>query len=156
MPADVTKIFSLGNGALTVEFGREIAVRLNEKAIALARLLDMHPFEGYIEAVPAYASTTVFFDVPRVRRAFDSEATAFDSVRRVVESRLTTMDVTGGQATRTIEIPVDFTEAAAPDLSTVAELNGLSEQEVIEIFLASDYRVYMLGFLPGFAYMGEL
>ncbi|HEX8638388.1 MAG TPA: 5-oxoprolinase subunit PxpB, partial [Pyrinomonadaceae bacterium] len=57
---------------------------------------------------------------------------------------------------RLVEIPVYFDDESAPDLRFVAETNNLSPNEVIEIFTSQIYRVYMLGFLPGFAYMGEI
>ena len=57
---------------------------------------------------------------------------------------------------RLIEIPVDFGEEFAPDLDFVASINNLAPEKVIEIFTTQTYRVYMLGFLPGFAYMGEV
>ena len=59
---DPPKILPLGESALVVEFGRVISKELNEKAIALADLLDRDRFAGYIESLPAYSSTTVFFE----------------------------------------------------------------------------------------------
>lgn len=155
-PSDVQKIFPLGNGALTVEFGREISVELNERAITLAKYLNANPFDGYIESVPAYVSTTVFFDVPRVRGSFGDSPTAFEKIRRLVESILPKLGSTQDIEHRRIEIPVSFASDDAPDLPIVAKIHGITTQEVIEIFTAAEYRVYMLGFLPGFAYMGEV
>jgi len=153
---EIPRIFPLGNGALTVEFGRDLSVSLNESAIALANYFDANPFAGYIESAPAYASTTIFFDVPLVRRSCPDYQTAFDAVKHMVESILPMCDIATTVEGRHVEIPVRFTEVAGPDLSIVAEFSGLTEQKVVDLFLSVDYRVYMIGFLPGFPYMGEV
>ena len=153
---EIPRIFPLGNGALTVEFGRELSVALNESAIALANYFDANPFPGYIECAPAYASTTIFFNVPLVRRSHPEYRTAFDAVKELVESILPIYEIAPTVEGRRVEIPVRFTEEAGPDLSIVAEANGLTEQSVVDLFLSVDYRVYMIGFLPGFPYMGEV
>jgi inhibitor of KinA len=150
------RIFPLGNGALTVEFGRSISIELNERAIALANYFDSEPFEGFVESAPAYASTTIFFDVAKVRQAPGNFVTAFDAVKDIVESVLPTL---GGRATvsgRPIEIPLSFAADDGPDLAIVAKFRNLTIERVIEIFTATEYRVFMIGFLPGFAYMGTV
>jgi inhibitor of KinA len=150
------KIYPLGENALTIEFGREISAELNEKVIKLAAAVEKHGFEGFIECVPAYASLTIFFDPLRVRKHLPDYPNAFAAVRNFVDNALERLAANARTAARTVEIPVSFAAEFAPDLGFVAELNGLRPAEVIEIFLSRTYRVFMLGFLPGFAYMGEL
>ena len=154
--SDPYRIFSLGDSALTVEFGNEISVELNERAIALSNYLESHPFPGFIETVPAYASTTVFYEIGGVRSSFPAADTAFSTVQAIVEDALKRIATTEPSAPRTVEIPVCFDPDAALDLEYVAERSDLSTQEVIDVFLSRTYRVFMLGFLPGFTYMAEV
>ena len=156
MDVDGVNIFPLGTGALTVEFGREISVELNRKAIALAEYFAASPFEGYIESVPAYASTSIFFDVPTVRRAFEGYVTAFDAVATIVNTILPLLNAAEDDNGRPVEISVSFSKEDALDLKLVADVANLDVSDVIEIFTAATYRVFMIGFLPGFAYMGEV
>jgi len=154
--SDDYRIFSLGDSALTVEFGNEISIDLNERAIALSDHFETHPFPGFIETVPAYASTTIFFDIARVRSAFPGSETAFESVSAVAEDALGQIGRAESKVSRTIEIPVRFGAESALDIEYVAESHGLSVEEVIDIFTSRTYRVFMLGFLPGFTYMAEV
>jgi inhibitor of KinA len=150
------KIFPLGEGALSAEFGNEISVALNDEVLRLAAACEQKTFPGFVEIVPAYSSLTVFYDVFTVRKNFPEFATAFDAVKNFIEDSLRNAAATPPKSARTIEIPVSFDAEFAPDLETVAARNGLTEEEVIEIFLDKTYRVFMLGFLPGFSYMGEV
>lgn len=150
------KFFPLGESALTVEFGKVIVEDLNRRAIALADHFQANPFPGFVETVPAYVSTTIFYDPGEVRRHFEQFETAFDVVRSLVENSLGSLDVNDIGDHRLIEIPVSFDSKSALDLAFVANAAGFSEDEVIDIFTTATYRVYMLGFLPGFAYMGKV
>lgn len=151
------RIFPLGDAALTVEFGTGISIELNKKALGLARYFDQNPFPGFVEAVPAYSSTTLFYDLIQVRKHNPQFATAFAAVKDLAAAAINAREV--GAALKDgpeIEIPVDFGKAAAPDLEFVAGQHSLSIEQVIDIFTSTTYRVFMLGFLPGFAYMGEV
>jgi inhibitor of KinA len=146
----------LGESALVVEFGNEISVDTNSRAIALAKSLTVDPFIGFIEAVPAYTSTTVFFDVIKVRRENLQFKTGHDAVRNIVLAIAENVVATRYSSGSVVKIPTDFSVGSGPDLEHVAVTCGISVDEVIEIFLARTYRVFMIGFLPGFAYMGEV
>jgi inhibitor of KinA len=154
--SDTIRIFPLGDSALTVEFGNVISPDLNAKAIALANVLLENSFPGFIEAVPAYASTTIFYDLVRVRKEFPNFQTAFEAVKYLASSLMDKVGEGTTAAFRTIELPVRFDPDSAPDLDLVAEKSGMAADEVIKIFTSKTYRVYMLGFLPGFTYMGEV
>lgn len=156
MPADAPKIVPLGDNALVVEFGREISVELNQKAIGFANHLDKSPFAGYIESVPAYASAAVFYDTGLVRDGFSGEECAFDKVAKRVRSILAELDATDNSENRLVEIPVSFANEDAVDLAAISNEAKLTPNQVIEIFTSIEYRVFMLGFLPGFTYMGEV
>ena len=154
--SDGYRIFPLGDSALTVEFGNEISVKFNERAIALSDYFEFHPFPGFIETVPAYASTTIFFDIARVTAAFPDARTAWDAVRLLAENALTHTQDLAVRETRTVEIPIHFDRESALDLDYVAESHSLKPDDVIQIFTERTYRVFMLGFLPGFTYMAEV
>jgi len=150
------KNFPLGENALTIELGEEISEKLNRRILKLAKYFEQNKFEGFIEIVPAYASLTIFYDVFKVRKSHPAFPTAFEAVKNLAETGLRNLKEISENEPRLIEIPVSFDAEFALDLEFVAEINNLETREVIEIFTAKTYRVYMLGFLPGFAYMGEV
>lgn len=156
MTDESIRIFPLGDSALTVEFGNTISVDLNKRAITLADHFQQNPFPGFIESLPAYASTTIFYDMLEVRRAFAEFAMAFDAVKNLTAEAIRNLKSSQSETSRTIEIPVHFDDKHALDIDYVAEQNNLSRDKVIDIFTATTYRVFMLGFLPGFTYMGEV
>ena len=156
MKDEKIRIFPLGDSALTVEFGNSISQTVNQKAIALANHIEAGGFPGFIESVPAYSSTTIFCDLVGVRKNFSEFPTAFDAVKTIVEKALKTLVESDENDSRLVEIPVHFDAESGLDLAYVAETSGLTTDEVIEIFTTKTYRVFMLGFLPGFTYMGEV
>jgi inhibitor of KinA len=158
MRNEQTRIFPLGENALTIELANEISEPLNDRVLELFRHFERHPFPGFIESVPAYSSLTIFFDVFRVRAHFAGSDSAYEAVHRLANKAI---DEASGAAaaksgTNLIEVPVFFDDVSAPDMSSITEFSGLAREEVIDIFTSHVYRVYMLGFLPGFAYMGEV
>jgi inhibitor of KinA len=155
MHYDPPKIKPLGESAVVVEFGSEISEEINAQAIALAAYLDRDRFTGFIEAVPAYASTTVFFDVATVARSVDCGESISSFVESALNDSIAAMSVTTSSAREVIELPTDFGPTAGLDIDSVARHCQLRVNEVIETFTSETYRVFMIGFLPGFAYMGE-
>ncbi|HEX9962175.1 MAG TPA: 5-oxoprolinase subunit PxpB [Pyrinomonadaceae bacterium] len=149
------KIFPLGENALTIDFGNEISLELNNKVLRLAGFLAKNNFAGFIEIIPAYSSLTIFYDVFTVRKNFTDTPTAFEAVKVLLENALCNLSEIEPVAPRVVEIPVCFDAESALDLDWVAAENNLAREEVVEIFLEKTYRVFMLGFLPGFAYLGE-
>lgn len=152
----MTKIFALGESALTVELSDEISPRANDLVLALAYYFETNNFQGFIETVPAYSSLTIFYDAAIVRKNYNEFRSAFDAVKHLAENGLRDFTEIKKSEARIVEIPVCFDDEAALDLQFVAETAGISARRVIEIFTGRVYRVYMLGFLPGFAYMGEI
>ena len=150
------RIFPLGDAAVTIEFGKIISIRDNQTAIAVAEFFDLNPFPGYIESAPAYASTTIFYDVGVVRRTFTDSPSAFEAVLQLIISAVENLDNTPAPDGRIFDIPAVFDEQSGPDMANIARANHLSATQVIALFTAATYRVFMLGFLPGFAYMGEV
>ena len=146
----------LGESAVVVEFGNVISDDLNDRAIALTEALTSNPFSGFIEACPSYCSTTVFYDLITVRRSFTEYPTAFSAVESFVKNAALNLAIRRSENQPIFDVPVDFSSRHGLDLESVAVSCGLSVSDVIEIFTSPVYRVYMVGFLPGFAYMGEV
>ena len=150
------KIFPLGDAAAIIDFGNQISAETNDRVLSLAKYFDKNPFAGFVEIIPAYSSLTVFYDVFKVRRNNRNFETGFDFVYAEIEKALLETSENEQTGMRLIEIPVCFDTEFAPDLDFIAAEKNLSPEEIIEIFLAETYRVFMLGFLPGFAYLGEV
>ncbi len=150
------KIYPLGGSAIIFEFGSEISVEANLIAISLSNALLQEPFEGFVESVPAYASVTVFYDPRLASKLRKHGESCFDAVRSSVVDVLDKIRIEKEQTDEPIVIPVDFSPGCAPDLEFVADLNGIDTATVIEVFTAGVYRVFMLGFLPGFPYMASI
>jgi len=150
------KFLPLGDNALTIEFGNTISKELNDQAVNLFHYFEKNRFAGMIETVPSYSSLTIFYDVIKVRKTLTEYPTAFETVRHFAEDAIHSGQNLPKYETRLIEIPVAFSGELALDLDFVASINNLTAEKVVEIFTAQTYRVYMLGFLPAFPYMGEV
>jgi len=151
------KIFSLDETALTIDFGGAVSFAVNDRICALAEFIAQNPFRGLREIVPAFNSLTIFYDVREVRRAFPKFETAFAAVKNHVEQCVTEIaDFGADKPKRLVEIPVCYDAEFAPDLNFVAAHNNIVPEEVIKIHTSRAYRVFMLGFLPGFPYLGEI
>ena len=145
--ASYPRILPAGDTALTVEFGDEIAPEIHDRVLAFASRVPALNIAGIIEVVPTYRSVTVYadslqVDVSRLMDRLASEArnlTAFES----------------GQG-RCVEIPVLYGGEFGPDLTAVAAFAGRPMEEVIALHTSVTYRCYMLGFSPGFPYLGRV
>lgn len=154
-PAFPYHIFSLDDTAMTVHFGNRIDEQINREVIARFHQLVKDPFPGMIEAVPAYSSYTVYYDSLSVRRTNPARP-AFETVRSELEKRLRTASGYEQEEGKLFEIPVCYEAEFAPDIHYLAAEKKISVEEVIQIHTATVYKVYMLGFVPGFPYMGEV
>lgn len=136
-----------GDAALVVEFGDRIDEAINRRVHVLAHLLAQDPTPGLGEAVPTYRSVLVHYDPLQL---------GGDDIARLVEERLQRVEEAPLPQPRTVEIPTVYGGEFGPDLEFVAEHNGLDVEEVIRFHSSVDYLVYMLGFTPGFPYMGGM
>ncbi|NJE53819.1 5-oxoprolinase subunit PxpB [Thermococcus sp. 21S9] len=134
----------LGDSALLVSFGEVIDEETNDRVHALARAIEKADFEWLVEVVPAYSSLAVIYE---------PELIDFEGVKRAIQGLEFSAEKFKG---RLVEIPVLYGGKYGPDLEFVAQYNGLTPEEVIEIHSKPVYRVYFLGFLPGFAYLGGM
>lgn len=159
-PVNGTRIFPLSENALTVDFGNRIDVTLNRQVLVLAEAIDRQPFAGLAELVPAYGSLTVFYDVWTVRKDNPTFPTAWAAMQAKVETYLADCKNYSFDdkivSPRIIKLPVCYNLESGWDWDDVCRHTGLSREEVIRRHTAATYRVYMMGFLPGFAYLGGL
>lgn len=139
-------VTKLGDSAVNVEFANVISVTVNHQVQALSWLLDREQITGFIEWIVTYRSLTLFYD-PLVL--------SFEEVRTTLY-HLSLDQVLDQNKGRRISIPVCYDEAYGPDLRDLSAATGLSIETVIALHTEPDYPVYMLGFLPGFAYLGGL
>lgn len=150
------RIFPLGDSALTIDFGNIIDEDVNKWVFASFHQLQQDPQHGIIELIPAYSSLTVCYDIVTVKKRVHSGKTVFESIKEWVEDKLHQPFSFEEIVPVEIKIPVCYAAEFAPDIEQLARTKGLTPQEVIEIHTWKSYKVYMLGFLPGFAYMGEV
>ncbi len=147
------KIFPLSDSAITIDFGNVIDEKINDIVMQLYQSCTKNAFVGMKEAMPAYASLTIFYDVFSVRKNYILYKSAYAFVEDFLIKSYENIGEAESYLKRIIEIPVIYD---GDDLSYVADYHQISEAQVIKLHTAPTYRVYMMGFLPGFAYMGGL
>ncbi|SEP85685.1 5-oxoprolinase subunit PxpB [Piscibacillus halophilus] len=138
------KVYPLNNQTITISFGENINSIINQKVQAYYRLLLEKSYDFIVDLVPTYTNVTVFFDSSRID---------FKSVKTKLIELTNQIELEDHQSVRVITIPVYYN---GEDLTRVAEHNGLSEEEVVHYHSSRKYLVYMIGFLPGFPYLGGL
>jgi inhibitor of KinA len=149
------RVFPLGDSAITLDFGNVIDETINRKVIDLFHSLKKEPLPGMIEIVPAYSSLTVYYDVCQLRKSVSSDKTVSEWMIDQLEKRIQLPLLQNNSLSRLIKIPVCYEKDFALDIEEIAKEKNIPVDEVISIHTSKTYRVYMLGFLPGFPYMGE-
>jgi len=141
------RIVPAGESALIVEFEDRIDPAVNARAIALAGSVQAAGFPGVRDVVPTFRSVAVYFDPLHVN---------YDALIEHVEEAVKTTSRAACDEAVPIRIPVCYGEEFGPDLAGVAAFAGVSEDEVVRIHSEAIYRVFMLGFVAGFAYLGSV
>jgi KipI family sensor histidine kinase inhibitor len=132
-----------GECAAVIELGNAIAPELSARVLALDRALLSNPFPGYLEAIPTYRSLLVFFDPLRA---------SLDSIREHVSALPGSKKTEASSSSSIKEVPAVYD---GEDLEDVARRIGASVEDVVRLHAEREYLVYMVGFTPGFAYMGS-
>lgn len=133
-----------------IDFGQAINVQTNRLILNWKKTIEKNPFRGFIEAIPAYTTLTVFYNPIEVGTDFPY---------RTVKNELQQLDVPLPQKqthTKTVDIPVCYEKTFALDIDIVAEHNRLTVNEVIDLHSKPLYDVYFLGFSPGFPFLGGM
>jgi len=133
--------------SLLITFGAEISLTAHQQVMKLLRLLQSEPVASVRNLHPAYCSLLVKFDGLRI---------SHDEVEAILREYLARLEEVQLPEPRKVEIPVCYGGEHGPDLADVCALHGMAAEEVVELHASVEYLVYFLGFVPGFAYLGEL
>lgn len=155
---EIEKIKVLSERSILVYFGDVINEETHEKIQLAVALLNEQPVEGMAEIVCGYTNICVHYEPRKIKKsvqAFEGK-TISEKVISYLKYTLQGNSSIKQAASRVVEIPVLYGGEYGPDLAYVAEFNNLTPQEVIEIHTSRDYLVYMLGFAPGFPFLGGL
>lgn len=137
----------VGDAAILVELTREIDPAINRRVRNLWTALETEAIDGVEEIVPGYCSLLVYYDASVVRA--EPLITAIETV----VDKLTDIEL---PPPKVYHLPVLYGGEVGPDLGFVAEENGLTPQDVIDIHTSREYLIYMIGFAPGFPYLGGM
>jgi inhibitor of KinA len=151
---DAPQLFPLGDAAVVMQFGESISPATHPAIQAFNAHLTQQPFTGLRECVPAFTTLTVYYDPWLVSE--QGHYSPYARVCEILRQRLLPAPAAPRAAATTVEIPVCYGGELGPDLEAVARHTGLTPAEVIARHTDPDYLVYMLGFAPGFPYLGGL
>jgi len=135
----------LGDSSILIQLGDAIDLALNARVHALSAFLQTSP--AVIETVPAYCTVLVHYD---------PLTTTYSQIKNLIEEKISLLDDSTHRPSRRLEIPVLYGGASGPDLEPVATTLALSPSELIRLHSEREYTVYMMGFTPGFPYLGIL
>lgn len=137
-----------GDTSLSAEFGNEISETINAQIRAFTIALEKSDISGIVELVPTYRSCMIHYD---------PGAISYAALVKRLEGLIGGLDAIEIPPSDVLEVPVLYGgEEMGPDLAFVAEHAGLSEREVIDLHTSTEYLIYMLGFTPGFTYLGGM
>ncbi len=137
----------MGDRGLLLEFGDEISREINEKVRRMALAIQAEILEGIVETVPTYRSLLIIYN-PTVL--------PIEGLKKRLERIEEGLRQTPLPQPNLIHIPVVYGGIYGPDLEGVAKYHRISPEEVIRLHCSKPYLIYMIGFMPGFPYMGEL
>ena len=141
-------ISPVGDRAISIDFGQVIDPKINRHIRQTIERIKALQLEGIIELVPTYCALLVEYDAMQY---------SYSEICNIIEPTLDEgMTDTTNELVTVVEVPTVYGGEFGPDLSFVASHNHLSEAEVISIHSGTDYLVYMLGFIPGFTYLGGM
>ncbi len=143
----VPRVLDAGDSCLVAEFGTTVDRALNARVQALKAALSRETGAGIVELVPTYRSLAVYYDPCRIER---------NILKSRIETLCENMDASGSEKGRVVRIPVCYGGSYGPDLENVCARTGLSAEDVISRHTGRDTYCFMLGFTPGFAYLGGM
>jgi inhibitor of KinA len=147
-------LYPCGDHAVTIELGDRIDVSVNDRVIALFQYLQSLQVNGIRDIIPSYHTITLVYD-PALLYDKAGDSTVYEYVCEWLHD-IVKKQLQAHIRQRKMRIPVCYDPAVAWDISYVAEQHGITIEEVIQLHTSVTYRVYLVGFLPGFAYMGTV
>lgn len=148
-------LYSVGDSCLTMTVGNDINEKLSEKVIAIQNCINSHSFIGLKDVVIAYNSISILYDPVAVQSAYKPEGL----VSAFVAGKLTeafAQSETTALAGTVVHIPVCYDTEYGPDMQAIEELKQIGREEVVRLHTLKAYRIYMIGFLPGFPYLATV
>jgi KipI family sensor histidine kinase inhibitor len=145
--ADEARFQRSSDQSLLIYFGHQISLAAHEQVRRLLRLLEIEPIAGIRNLHPAYCSLLIKFDPLKWRH---------EELEQTLKRYLARLDDVSLPHPREVQIPVCYGGEYGPDLIDVSAMHGMTPEQVIELHSSATYLVYFLGFIPGFAYLGEL
>lgn len=143
----VFRMCPVGDQALLCEFGNAIDEETNAQVMCLAEQINKKTISGIVEVLPTYRSLLVFYDAERI---------TYRQLTRKISHLYTEKTTDRTEKKKIRMVPCLYGGAYGPDLEQMSEALDLTPEQVIDIHQSVDYKVYMLGFLPGFVYLGGL
>jgi inhibitor of KinA len=122
--------------------------------LQLNQELQRQPFAGLVETVPAYCTLTVVYDAAIIKKNCTHGETAAAKTRRYLELLLAENETAKSLSGNLVKIPVCYAAQFALDMEVMCTAKNRSSQQIIELHTAAPFHVYMIGFMPGFPYMG--
>lgn len=144
-----------GDRVITIHFGNEIQKELHQKVTLFTQALETDPFPGMLEVIPSFTAVSIFYDPAKVELTSPNQ-TPYEEIMKLVKSKVVNLPLTNHQTAKTVTIPVCYGGEYGPDLQAVANHHHLTEEQVIDFHSKQKYIVYMIGFAPGFPYLGGL
>jgi len=144
---DKPRFLLAGDRGLLVEFGASIDPKINQKVRQIFLSLEKTPIDGVVEIIPTYRSILIFYN-PLLSNP--------ERLKQEIVEREHSLDKWEIPPPEIIEIPVCYGDDFGPDLTFVAQHNNLTPEEVIQIHTSGTYLIYMIGFTPGFPFLGGL
>jgi KipI family sensor histidine kinase inhibitor len=150
------QFFPLSEFAILLSFGNAIDQTVHEQVMQAKQAIEQNPFPGFIETVPAYTSLTTYYNPSEIIGG-NTSVSIHEIVKQILGNILKNNSVPNFQTTTpAVEIPVCYDEEFGIDLQELSELLQLSKEDIIQLHSKELYKVFMMGFTPGFAYMGKL
>jgi inhibitor of KinA len=154
--SDHYTIFPLGDCAATIELGKGMSEDLNKKVLSMQKWFEKNNCAGIKDTIIAYSSLTLVYDPVIIKKHNLFIGSAYQWIQKKTAQAYVESQIENNQTKSTIRIPVCYDEEFGTDLTEISISTKLSLEEIIERHVSRRYRVYMLGFLPGFAYLGEI
>ncbi|MCU9814770.1 MULTISPECIES: 5-oxoprolinase subunit PxpB [Paraclostridium] len=143
-----TKYLLAGDKSIVVEFGDIIDEEINRKVINLMKSIEKSSLSDYIyEMIPTYRSLMIIYNPLKI---------AFNNLINTVKDMESNLEILEKHEKNIVKVPVLYGNDFGPDIETVAKHNGLKIEDVIKLHSEAEYLVYMLGFTPGFTYLGGM
>lgn len=147
------ELYACGDHAYTLDFGQQIDAEINRFIISLSHQLQKETHPYVLDIIPAYSSITIVYDA----LSFSVNTDTTIIIRQcLTDAMLKAGKTNADSSTRTVRIPVCYHPSLAPDLETVCHYHQIDIDTLIALHTQKTYRVFMNGFLPGFAYMGSV